>query len=84
MRWRRGLEMLRVQLRTERITPESAMLASNAHGLTGFARWYNANGGPCPLCEGRCSHVDLRLMRVAGLMSRWVTASPTPPALRVF
>ena len=91
IRWRRGLELLRIQLNTERITPESVMLASNAHGVGCFARWRNVNGGPCPLCNGRCAHVDLRLMRVAGLMARWVTAASQKrrgaaftPALRVF
>jgi hypothetical protein len=80
IRWRRGLELLRIQLNTERITPESVMLASNAHGVGCFARWRNVNGGPCPLCNGRCAHVDLRLMRVAGLMARWVTAVPNAAA----
>jgi hypothetical protein len=32
------LELLRIQLNTERITPESVMLASNAHGVGCFAR----------------------------------------------
>jgi hypothetical protein len=72
--WNVGLAKLRAALFTTVLTPDKVFLASH---MSNRCRWFNETGaGGCPLCEGDCPHVDLRLMPVAGLMSSCATCPP--------
>jgi hypothetical protein len=72
--WNAGLGKLRTALFTASFTPDKVFLASH---MPNRCRWFNETGvGGCPLCEGDCSHVDLRLMPVAGLMASCAACPP--------
>jgi hypothetical protein len=72
--WNAGLAKLSAALFTASFTPDKVFLATH---LTKRCRWFNETGaGGCPLCEGECPHVDLRLMPVAGLMASCATCPP--------
>jgi hypothetical protein len=72
--WTVGLGKLCTALFTTTLTPDKVFLASH---MPNRCRWFNETGtGGCPLCEGDCPHVDLRLMPVAGLMASCATCPP--------